>query len=333
MNKRRSVMRSVKSVSLSFSQAVAFARRAFTLVELLVVIGIIALLISILLPALGNVRESSRSIACQSNLRQSGQALLMYANDHGGMLPYVGDWAANTAGLPAGNLNRNKDIPALPLEYTISRYVGVKFGNDGRTLDVDNYKGVATGALKCPSAFDARGDRHYSVHPRLMPNFQWMYANMNLTRPFVRNVTRPAVLSDVRRSSDAVLMFDATQQAFEEGWNTPGNSDDAAWNLDSSRLFWDSSDVFRATASTDLDRAIPSYVGSDGSMILISSSSGGNDRGSPAYRHQRLRAMNALFLDGHVATSVGKTRQQGSGGDRRWYGDLKARNIYISYTN
>ena len=62
-------------------------RKAFTLVELLVVIGIIALLISILLPALSKARQQGNWAVCLSNLKQIGNALTMYANENKGYLP------------------------------------------------------------------------------------------------------------------------------------------------------------------------------------------------------------------------------------------------------
>jgi len=61
--------------------------RGFTLVELLVVIGIISLLISILLPALAKARAAAREVRCESNIRQFGIGLQMYCDANKGLLP------------------------------------------------------------------------------------------------------------------------------------------------------------------------------------------------------------------------------------------------------
>jgi prepilin-type N-terminal cleavage/methylation domain-containing protein len=66
-------------------------RRAFTLIELLVVISVIAILISLLLPALGRARETSRRVKCLANLHSIGQGLQMYMDQEakGVLLPRV----------------------------------------------------------------------------------------------------------------------------------------------------------------------------------------------------------------------------------------------------
>jgi prepilin-type N-terminal cleavage/methylation domain-containing protein/prepilin-type processing-associated H-X9-DG protein len=79
--------------------------RGFTLVELLVVIGIIALLISILLPALNKAREQARRSKCLSNQRQLVMAWLMYANENKGHLVSSNTWAEQGIGSnPGGTL-------------------------------------------------------------------------------------------------------------------------------------------------------------------------------------------------------------------------------------
>src|SRR5262245_3578072 len=71
-------------------------RSAFTLVELLVVIGIIAVLIGMLLPSLNRARMQAKELGCKSNLRQMGVALTMYINE----TRYYPGHCNNRAGVP-----------------------------------------------------------------------------------------------------------------------------------------------------------------------------------------------------------------------------------------
>jgi prepilin-type N-terminal cleavage/methylation domain-containing protein/prepilin-type processing-associated H-X9-DG protein len=79
------------------SKHVRNSRKGFTLVELLVVIGIIALLISILLPSLNRARETANRVKCGSNMRQIGQAIMLYANENKGNYPRTRYLATSTA--------------------------------------------------------------------------------------------------------------------------------------------------------------------------------------------------------------------------------------------
>jgi prepilin-type N-terminal cleavage/methylation domain-containing protein/prepilin-type processing-associated H-X9-DG protein len=91
--------------------------RGFTLVELLVVIGIIALLISVLLPALNAARERARQSACGSNIRQLVTAALMYAQDNGGTFPQAHvDFVTRNLHRWHGQRSRAQD----PFDFTLS---------------------------------------------------------------------------------------------------------------------------------------------------------------------------------------------------------------------
>jgi prepilin-type N-terminal cleavage/methylation domain-containing protein len=118
---------------------------AFTLVELLVVIGIIALLISILLPVMNKARESARLTACMSNVRQFGMAMNMYIGEHKGVWPrmYLRD--------PVTGATEDSFL-STSLAYTDGSIPGYVSGRDGLGL---LYPYLKTGdVFFCPAFYD-----------------------------------------------------------------------------------------------------------------------------------------------------------------------------------
>jgi len=78
-------------------------RAAFTLIELLVVIAIIGVLVGLLMPVVGKAKESGRSTACLSNLRQMGIALQVYVQDNNNRLPFMRDKVYGTNSIVVTN--------------------------------------------------------------------------------------------------------------------------------------------------------------------------------------------------------------------------------------
>ncbi len=100
-------------------------RSAFTLVEILVVLGIITLLAAILFPAFARVREGGRSASCQENLHQIGLATAMYAGDYESHFPLGGDpidlhsnvWSAQDGGKWGAVVPTLKPLPGVMAPY------------------------------------------------------------------------------------------------------------------------------------------------------------------------------------------------------------------------
>jgi prepilin-type N-terminal cleavage/methylation domain-containing protein len=106
-------------------------RKAFTLVELLVVIGIIAALVAILLPSLRKARETARVVSCASNLHQWGAILHMYYIDNKGQLPesFCFGGTGSVGRYPGSWYGSSNSLGAISAEM-MSRYVpGVDLTN------------------------------------------------------------------------------------------------------------------------------------------------------------------------------------------------------------
>src|SRR4051812_3982496 len=102
--------------------------KGFTLVELLVVIGIIALLISILLPSLNRARETANRVKCASNLRQIGQAIQLYSNENKGAYPRT--FFDGTGGIYANTISNQGSQASDPFVGTATGVGGTVGANN-----------------------------------------------------------------------------------------------------------------------------------------------------------------------------------------------------------
>ena len=267
-------------------------RTGFTLVELLVVIGIIAVLIAILLPALQSARRQATYVKCQSNLRQIGMAIQIYASQNRDYVPW-GLSQARTGTLPDGSAGGSYQER---IQETLSRYI------TPRADETESYGFPAPNPMRVPiSGVFQDGDttgfglRHYMANARVFGNFGTADA-------YWASQGRTAMMTPVRqtnmRPSAEIASFWCSNQTSMLGVQHPINFHAAATNsvvMENSHLaasnFWfirgiDPAKEQGLILNTFHKLDVP---GGPGPSLNVRT------------RHLKNTTVNLLYMDGHVA--------------------------------
>jgi prepilin-type processing-associated H-X9-DG protein/prepilin-type N-terminal cleavage/methylation domain-containing protein len=251
------------------------ARPAFTLVELLVVIGIIGILVGILLPALSGARKRAQALQCSTNLRTLGQAWVMYANANRRVsvparLP--------TSGAAGGVYSTESGQQYRPRWYELlGDMIGkpatrITHANEDDTWQVENP------VMICPTVPDWTNSRNFPYGY----NFQFLGNARPKEGPVPGWINWPVVASRIK-GAQTVMALDTIGTAatvgrsqrtgyYSDGSKDPNGLCNKGWALDPPRLVIGTSD--------NADREIRGY------------------RSGPDTRHSG--KANVVFCDGHV---------------------------------
>jgi prepilin-type N-terminal cleavage/methylation domain-containing protein/prepilin-type processing-associated H-X9-DG protein len=272
---------------------------AFTLVELLVVIGIIAVLLGILLPTLSGAQGRARDLKCQSNLRQIVQAFHSYVAENKGSLPYGYhyDPCDPVTFNPIGGTDRLICWPAQIARYMLRRTGG---SSDDFLPEVFN----------CPEADQIIAHKlsyAMNVVAGVVPDSELAFASPP------RAATRPRQMTQMLK--ETALVWDESIKASHTAFNGPGgylmghDIDDRRMRIGARTpqyRYWSLRDVFAQIPPGTFGHNRPIVMGA--SWLNIDPIRGALTpyEGNLRFRHRGETTCNAGFADGSVRQFTGK---------------------------
>jgi len=201
--------------------------RAFSLMELIVVAAVICILLALLFPAIGRIRERSRTATCIVNLKQIGTALHLYISNNNDYTPPRGIDAANTPGAPQGFGPPNYppyDRATWSDQIILGQYAGSTNG-DNTNPEFRNTSVKRRSSFVCPS--DTIHDQGTTMHCSY---------GMGTNFPYVNPIDKSSLFwktTRISNQSTEMVAVDCAEYAFAPGgWTEPykffGTPDDAS---------------------------------------------------------------------------------------------------------
>lgn len=197
-------------------------RRAFTLVELLVVIGIIGLLIAILLPTLNKAQESSRQVKCLSNIKQISNAIVQYTNENRGVMPARGggNVVFHVAGNPASGawdwIAWHRRVDPIT-NRTVSGAADLQITDSAIARYLGNSSTVLDQIFRCPS--DSLLARPNGPTDLSRPFYRYSYS----ANQFVMSggVGSPKKVTSIRNPAQKVLIVCEDEKTLDDALYNP----------------------------------------------------------------------------------------------------------------
>ncbi len=190
----------------------ASGRHGFTLVELLVVIGIIALLISVLMPALSKARAAAANVKCLANLKQIGIAVTMYTSESKGSfpVPYILATTGSTTDISWWKTH---------WQTRIQPYMGIKKGGLASGTGFNEIAYNRGSVFNCPSVNQDLRYPSYAMNGAL--------GHFKLKRGHIPNPTEVIYVGDCSPAGDSQFLYTSDAWRYGINWSTTNN--EPAW--------------------------------------------------------------------------------------------------------